>query len=187
MPFTLILLLSAFFAATAPVHISSIEGMVLSPFRPSGNANVLFFISGDCPISNSYAPKIQSLCAEYGKRGVGCSLFYEDIGTNAGTVRKHLAEYRYRDIPAAIDDARTIAKEAKASVTPEAVVVDRNGDIRYRGRIDNFYAGLGKPRQVVTAHDLRDALDAVLAGRRVANPETQSFGCYIVDPELFRK
>ena len=51
--------------------------------------------------------------------------------------------------------------------------------MKYRGRIDNQYAALGKPRRVVTVHDLRDALDAVLAGRPVANPETEAFGCFI--------
>ena len=45
--------------------------------------------------------------------------------------------------------------------------------------IDNQYAALGKPRRVVTTHDVRDALDAVLAGRAVAHPETEAFGCFI--------
>ena len=35
-------------------------------------------------------------------------------------------------------------RHAKASITPQAVVVDRAGAIRYRGRIDNFYAALGR-------------------------------------------
>ena len=59
-----------------------------------------------------------------------------------------------------------IAERAKATVTPQAVVVGPGGIVKYRGRIDNQYAALGKPRRVVTVHDLRDALDAVLAGRR---------------------
>jgi hypothetical protein len=80
-----------------------------------------------------------------------------------------------------------MAKQAKATVTPEAVVIDSKGETRYRGRIDNFYAALGKPRQQVTAHDLRDALDAVLAGRPVPNPETKALGCYIVPPDILGK
>jgi hypothetical protein len=102
-------------------------------------------------------------------------------------MQKHLSEYRYAGIPAAIDSARKIANRARATVTPEAVLIDNQGQVRYRGRIDNFYADLGKPRQQVTAHDLRDALDAVLAGRRVPNPETKALGCYIVPPEIVGK
>jgi hypothetical protein len=67
------------------------------------------------------------------------------------------------------------------------VVVDRAGSIRYSGRIDNFYAALGRPRQRVTEHDLRDALDAVLAGRPVPRPRTDAVGCHIVDPKSIQR
>jgi hypothetical protein len=118
---------------------------------------------------------------------------YEDVETAASGqaldshVRTHLREYRYSGIPAAVDRARTIAKRAGATITPQAVVVDRAGQIRYRGRIDNFYAALGKPRQQVTERDLRDALDAIVGGRPVAKPDTQALGCRIADPALLRK
>jgi hypothetical protein len=175
------------------VQIRDITGRPLNPFEPASAANVMFFIATDCPISNSYAPEIQRVCREYAPRGVGCSLIYEDVDTApSGTrldneVRKHLHDYRYADIPAAVDRSRAIAKQARASVTPQAVVIDRAGTIRYRGRIDNFYAALGQPRQQVTERDLRDALDAILSGRPVAKVETEALGCYIADPSLLRK
>ena len=153
----------------------------------AGNTKVLFFISSDCPVSNSYAPEIQRLCGDYGTKGVGCSLIYEDVGLDAPSMQKHMQDYRYTGIPAMIDAKRKIANQARASITPEAVVIDSNGEIRYRGRIDNFYAALGKPRQQVTVHDLRDALDAVLAGKPVPNPETKALGCYIVPADILGK
>jgi thiol-disulfide isomerase/thioredoxin len=174
-------------AGTVAVEVRDIDNRALSLFRPLGKANVLFFISSDCPVSNSYAPEIQRLCGDYGTRGVGCSLVYEDVEVNASSVRKHLSEYRYAGIPAVIDSRRKVANQARATVTPEAVVIDDKGEIRYRGRIDNFYAALGQPRQQVTAHDLRDALDAVLLGRPVPNPETKALGCYIVPPDVLKK
>jgi thiol-disulfide isomerase/thioredoxin len=174
-------------------QMPDVDGRPLNPFQPAGLANVIFFVATDCPVSNSYAPEIQRVCREYGSRGVSCSLIYEDVDTApSGTrlddeVRKHLQEYRYADIPAAIDRSRAIARRAKTSITPQAVVIDRTGEIRYRGRIDNFYAALGKPRQQVTERDLRNALDAVLSGRPVPKVETEALGCYIVDPALLRK
>jgi len=153
----------------------------------AGKTNVQFFISSDCPISNSYAPEIQRLCSEYSNKGISCSLVYEDVGLDATSMRKHLNEYRYGGIPAVIDSDRKVANRARATVTPEAVVIDSRGEIRYRGRIDNFYAALGKSRQQVTVHDLRDALDAVLAGRPVPNPQTKALGCSIVPADIFKK
>ena len=177
--------------ASLPEQIRSVDGSILTPFAPDGAASVIFFVATDCPVSNSYAPEIQRICAEYGPRGVECSLIYEDVETPGTSlddeVRRHLREYRHAGIPAAVDRTRAIATQAKATRTPQAVVVDGMGAIRYRGRIDNFYASLGVSRQQVTERDLRRALDAVLAGRPVPTPETEPVGCYIVDPAILRK
>ena len=156
-----------------------VDGQARDLFAPSGPANVLVFVASDCPVSNGYAPEIQRICRDYRAKGVTCSLVYEDAAIGMAAVRAHRDEYHYKDISAVIDADRAVATRAKATVTPQAVVVGAGGVVKYRGRIDNQYAALGKPRRVVTVRDLRDALDAVLAGRPVANPETEAFGCFI--------
>ena len=177
---------------TRDVGVRDVTGGMLKPFAAGTAASLVFFVATDCPVSNGYAPEIQRVCREYAPRGVACSLLYEDVETATTErvldqqVRTHVSEYGYRDLPAAIDRHRSAATAAQAAVTPTAVIVDRAGEIRYRGRIDNLYAALGKPRQQITSHDLRDALDAVLTGRRVAHPETEPIGCYITDPALLR-
>ena len=164
-----------------------VDGRPLAPFTPAGKANVVFFIQTDCPISNSYAPEIQRICKAYESKGIGCSLAYEDVKVDTAAVRKHMSDFSYRGLAATIDSTRAVADRARATITPEAVVVDARGDIRYRGRIDNFYASLGKPRQHVTEHDLTDALDAMLAGKPVPKPETDALGCFITRPQPPRK
>jgi hypothetical protein len=188
---TLVTVTGAVRAGEASITIAGIDGRALKPFEPAGAANVIVFVATDCPISNGYAPEIQRVCRDYAGRGVGCTLMYEDVETTPGEldarVRTHLREYGYRNVPAAVDRTRTIATHAKASITPQAVVIDRRGQVRYRGRIDNFYAALGKPRQQVTEHDLRNALDDLLAGRPIAKPEMPALGCHIVGPDFSRK
>jgi hypothetical protein len=174
-------------AAWASGRVLDIDGRPITPLHPAAKAEVLFFVSTDCPISNSFAPEIQHICKDYAAKGVGCSLVYEDLQVDAATVRKHLDDYRYAGISAIIDADRTIAGQAGATITPEAVVIDSAGKVRYRGRINNSWADFGKPRQVVTVHDVRDALDAVIAGRSVSNPESRALGCYIVPPDISRK
>jgi len=173
--------------------IRDVTGGPIDPFAPAGAANAIFFVQTDCPISNWYAPTIQQVCREYAARGVGCALMYEDVDLDSAgapldqQVRRHLQEYRYERMPAAVDRTRAIASRAGTSVTPQVVVVDRSGAVRYSGRIDNAYADLGKPRQRVTSHELRDALDAILANRPVTRPRTEALGCFIVDPASLRK
>jgi hypothetical protein len=176
-------LLILLLALDPSIQIRDVNGVVLSPFRVEWKAAVLFFLSMECPISRFYAQQIQQICSSYEPRGVACRLVYEDWLTPA-TVRRHLVEFGYRDIPAAIDQSGHIAKQAGAHVTPEAIVIDKAAQIRYRGRIDNFYADLGKPRREATVHDLTDALNAVLAGRPVPHPETKAIGCFITSPEV---
>jgi thiol-disulfide isomerase/thioredoxin len=174
-------------------RLRDVNGRALTPFVPTGRATVVLFVATDCPVSNSYAPVIQQVCREYGPRGVECSLIYEDVDTHPSPahldqqVRQHLKEYGYEGFSAVVDRERTAANYAKATITPQAFVIDRSGETRYRGRIDNLYAAFGKTRQQVTSHDLRDALDAVLAGRKVLHPETEALGCFITDPALLRK
>jgi len=167
-------------------QIRAIDGTRVRPLEPPGAANVLFFVSTDCPVSNAYAPEIQRVCTAYAPKGVSCVLVYEDVHATAGDVRRHIAEHRYQDISAVIDADGSLAARVNASVTPETAVIDRHGAVRYRGRIDNFYVAFGRSRQVVTVHDLRDALDAVLAGKRVAAPVTEPIGCFIVPADQRR-
>ena len=56
---------------------------------------------------------------------------------------------------------------------------DAKGRLVYRGRIDNLYADFGKKRFKPTKRDLRDTLDALLAGKRLAKRTTEAVGCYI--------
>jgi hypothetical protein len=173
-------------AGDGSLRIRDTDGTLRSPFAVVGRAAVLFFIATDCPISNFYAPEIQRICGDYGTKGVSCSLFYEDVQVGPNAVRKHLMDFQYRSFPAFIDANRKVSTKVNATVTPEAVLLDREGKIRYSGRIDNFYADLGKPRRQATVHDLRDALDAVLEGKPVAVAETHPVGCYIVSPDVLK-
>ena len=184
---------SALTTASDGLQVRGVDGRAFALFAPKGPASAIFFVATDCPISNWYAPTIQQVCLDYAARGVDCTLVYEDLDLGAapaaldGEVRTHLREYRYGTITATVDRTRAIATRARATVTPSVVLVDRAGAIRYRGRIDNGYADLGKPRQHVTSHDLRTSLDALLAGRPVPAPETEALGCYIADPAAIQK
>src|SRR4051794_26580453 len=123
-----LLLLTGAFAAWAAggplIRVLDINGRSVTPLQPAGKAAVLFFVSTDCPISNSFAPEIQHICKDYASKGVGCSLVYEDYQVDAAAVRKHLDEYRYDHFPAIIDNTRKLASQMHATITPEAVVID---------------------------------------------------------------
>jgi thiol-disulfide isomerase/thioredoxin len=164
--------------AATPAFLD-INGIPRDPFKPDGKASVLFFITTDCPISNSYAPEVQRICADYGSRQVACNLVYVDPDLTVADIKKHLRDFRYPELPAILDKRQKLARAAGATITPEAVVIGPSGKVLYRGRIDNVYATLGKRRPEATERDLRKALDEVLSGKAVTTPVTQAIGCYL--------
>jgi peroxiredoxin len=76
--------------------------------------------------------------------------------------------------PVLKDEGNKIADHFDAQFTPEIFVLDAKGVLRYHGRIDDSQ----NPANI-TSHDLRDALDALLAGKNPPRAETKAFGCTI--------
>jgi hypothetical protein len=149
------------------------------PFTdPAAKAVALVFVLADCPIANGYAPEINRLCAAYGPRGVRFFLVQVDEDLSSRAAAEHAREYGYT-CPVVLDGGHVLVRRAGARMVPEVAVFGRDGERKYFGRIDDLYAELGKRRARATSHDLRDALDAVLAGRPVARPVTPAVGCFI--------
>ena len=162
------------------ITVRDVEGREQSPLKTApGHAQALFFVTNDCPISNYYAHEIHRICDEYAARGLGCALVYIDPTLTDSQAQKHASDYGHGAYPKIVDRKHALVEATGATITPEAVLIAPDESVAYRGRIDNFYAALGRPRRVVTEHDLRDALDAVLSGKPVAKAEAPAVGCYI--------
>lgn len=169
----------------AGFSLRDVAGVEHHPFSDPGvKAVALVFVLSDCPIANGYAPEINRLYAEYGPRGVRFFLVQVDDDLDSRAAAKHAREFGYT-CPVVLDGGRNLVRRAGARMSPEAAVFGADGERKYLGRIDDLYADLGKRRARATSLDLRDALDAVLAGRPVPRPVTQAVGCFI--PSLSSK
>ncbi len=142
-------------------------------------AVVVVFLSFDCPVSNGYAPVLAALHKVYADKGVAFLAINSTDDLDAAALAKQAAEYKY-PFPVVKDADRLAADAFKATVVSEAFVLDHNFVLRYRGRIDNAYAARLKKNNQVTKHDLRDALDDLLAGKDVSEPATKAIGCPVV-------
>ncbi len=146
----------------------------------AAQATVVVFLRSDCPISNRYAPELRRLHDEFAPQGVRFVMVYVDPRETVEEIRSHRAEYEYPG-DAVRDTTHALVKLTGASVTPEAVVFDRERQRTYRGRIDDQFVELGKSRATATRHDLEEAIRATLAGEPIAEAETEAVGCYIED------
>jgi protein-disulfide isomerase len=139
---------------------------------------VYVFTTTDCPISNRYAPEIERLATKF-KGKAHFVLVYPVATDSPQMIREHLKKFAY-SIETLRDADQRLVKQTGVTVTPEVAVM--KGDrVMYRGRIDDRFVDLGKERAVVTTHDLESALEALLAGKPVPQPETRAVGCILAD------
>jgi hypothetical protein len=150
------------------------------PWKSSaGKVVVLIFLRTDCPVSNRYAPEIQRISAEHAS-DAAFWLVYPDRRETAGEIQKHDREFHYA-LPVLRDPQRKLIKRAEVTITPEAAVFDRKGQLVYHGRIDNWFEDFGRARPAPTTHELELAIAAAFSGSPAALPSVGAVGCYLSD------
>ncbi len=164
-----------FIGSFAPVAAGTPDPLAAAKGK---KAIVVLFIASDCPISNSYAPEINRICARYTREKIAFTLVYSDPDLSLAEAKKHAGDYSFT-CPLVLDPSRHLARRAGVTVTPEAAVFSPAGRLLYRGRIDNLYVGFGQRRYGATKHELRDALDAIVQGKPIFSPRTLAIGCFI--------
>ncbi|MFO0940998.1 MAG: thioredoxin family protein [Pirellulales bacterium] len=89
--------------------------------------------------------------------------------------------------PYLFDESQAVAQAYRAACTPDFFLFDNQFRLVYRGQMDD-----SRPKQnsVSTGADLRAALDALLSGKPIPEPQKPSIGCNIkwkagCEPEYF--
>jgi peroxiredoxin len=77
-----------------------------------------------------------------------------------------------------LDASGALGKRYDAKTTPHLFVIDGNGVLAYAGAIDSIPSADAEDVAKATPY-LKQALDAVLAGKPVAQPATPPYGCSI--------
>jgi peroxiredoxin len=134
---------------------------------------VLIFIAVQCPVSNAYNERMAKLAEDYQAKGIAVIGINSNVAEDAAAVKAHAAEHKL-SFPILKDPGNKIADRFGAAVTPEAYFIDANNKLLYHGRIDNSR----NPEQI-NSNDLRNALDAALAGKSIEKTEAKAFGCSI--------
>lgn len=132
-----------------------------------------------CPYVIAYEERMIALAKEYGPKKVGwvCvnandATRYPDDGMQPMKVR---ARERGFPFPYLRDDSQTFVRALGARFTPEVFVFDRERKLRYHGRIDDNHRDPAR----VTSPDLKNALEALVAGKAPPIAETTAFGCSV--------
>jgi hypothetical protein len=162
--------------------LHDLEGRRVDPFATNSAACVFFFVGCECPISNRYAPEMRHLFDRFAGKGIRFWIVYTEADASPERIRQHIREY---DLQGTVlrDVSHDFARFAKAHVTPQVAVFDRDRRLVYHGRIDDRYAALGSDRGQPTTRDLQDVLEAITSGRPVTTASSPAFGCRIAGVE----
>jgi len=140
--------------------------------RTAGKITAVIFISAQCPVSNAYNERMQALYEKY-KDQVEFVFINSNATEPVSDVVRHAREHGFT-FRVWRDPGNRAADLLNAQFTPETYVIDREGLLRYHGRIDDSRDVAG-----VKVQNFALALDAVLAGKSVEAPEVKAFGCSI--------
>lgn len=140
---------------------------------------VFVFMGNGCPTCKATEERLISIQKDYAERGVQVVL----VNPNNSSISppdtleemKTRAEENGYIFPYLKDEGAVLARNFGARTTPHAFVIDKDRKLRYAGRVDN-----ARQKSRVSINDVRNALDDLVGGMQVRNPETESFGCSIV-------
>jgi peroxiredoxin len=149
-------------------EVTAVEGQhfSLALAKKDHSVVVVLFMSTLCPYCNYYNDLLRDMAADYAGRGVVFVAINSSRVETLDEIRDHARRHGHT-FPILRDAGGKLATLFDARRTPEAFVLDREGRLRYRGRIASK----------MSSPDLKNALDALLAGRDVRPAETKAFGC----------
>jgi peroxiredoxin len=136
---------------------------------------VLVFTCNHCPVAKAYEDRLIALQKDYQSKGVQVvAVNVNNLPADRLNEMKDRAKQKGFNFPYLYDSTQKIGRDYGAMVTPHVFVLDKARKIAYMGAVDD-----NKQSGQVKEHYLRDALDALLVGKKPPAEVTRQFGCGI--------
>ncbi len=139
--------------------------------------NLFVLLSPECPLCKNYSTVLNKIQKEFGS---DLNIYGIVPGKAYSTkdVNQYVKDYKI-SFPVYIDSFKELTTYIKGSVTPEVVLLNKEGDVIYRGAIDDWVTELGKKRLVVSNEYLRTAITQYLQNQPVSIKNVEPKGCLI--------
>lgn len=149
------------------------ENVRLAELR--GKPVMIHFWSATCPFVVRYEERLQKITSDYKARGLIVLGIAANDTESDDLIRKVAREHGV-NYSVLIDRGHKIADQFGAVTTPHVFLIDSEGKLVYEGSVDDQGWREENP---VTKEYVREALDALLRGNSVPNPQTKPFGCTV--------
>ncbi|HEX4284963.1 MAG TPA: thioredoxin family protein [Terracidiphilus sp.] len=143
-------------------------------------ALLVMFICTHCPYVKHIEKGLAALGMDYDGKPISIvAISSNDAESypddNPAGLRAQAQRMGFR-FPYLYDETQSVAKAYHAACTPDFFLFDNNFKLVYRGEFDSSRPGSGVP---VTGESLRNAIDAVVAGKNPDEDQRPSMGCNI--------
>jgi len=161
------------------VHAQNVQSPLKQFNRQGAKLKLFVFLSPECPLSINYTRTINELTDFY-KKEVSVYGIFPGTAYSPQEIGNFKQKYKV-NYSLVIDSSMSVTRFLHATVTPEAVLTDSNGNIVYSGAIDDWAQSLGKTRQKATRFYLKDAISQYLLSSVIIVSHTKAIGCKIND------
>lgn len=152
------------------------EKQSLQTLAAHKKATVILFICNHCPYVKHIKSGLIEFSKDYAKQAVAIiAINANDVSSYPEDAPEKMIQENY-PFPYLFDETQEVARAYHAACTPDCYIFDNDLNCVYRGRFDSATPGNLEP---VSGKDLREALDAVLAGKKVKPEQYPSMGCNI--------
>lgn len=168
-------------APLSATKMKNVDGkeLSISDVGTGKKGTLVVFTCNHCPYAKAWEQRIVELGNAYAKQGVGVVLINPNDPKAADEDRMEIMQERAKSramgFPYVVDATSDVARAFGATKTPEVYLFDAGGKLIYKGAVDDNSEDAAKVKQ----RYLKDALDAMLAGKAIPNPETKALGCTI--------
>jgi peroxiredoxin len=138
---------------------------------------VIAFLGTQCPLAKQYTARLVEMEKAFEDRGIRFVAVDANVQDSLAEMSAHARRFGM-SMPFLKDPNQELADALRVTRTPEVCVVDGQGVLRYRGRIDDQF-GIGYARERPEAEELREAILAVVEDRPVAISTMPAPGCLI--------
>lgn len=152
---------------------------VNSSALPGDRPVLVMFICNHCPFVIHIQNQLAALGRDYAGKITLLAINANDPASHPADAPAKMTE-KAREagypFPYLFDETQSVAQAFAARCTPDFFLFDAKHQLAYRGQLDGSRPSNPTP---VTGTDLRAAVDALLAGQPVPEPQTPSLGCGI--------
>ncbi|MCI0332511.1 MAG: thioredoxin family protein [Planctomycetes bacterium] len=138
-------------------------------------AVAVVFTCNKCPVAVAYEDRLVAFEKDYANKGVKLvAINVNNAEADKLPAMKTRAEEKGFQFPYLYDPTQKVARDYGAEVTPHIYLLDGNLKLAYVGPVDD-----NQDETQVTKAYLREATDAVLAGKAPETTDVKAFGCGI--------